>query len=55
MVILSLMAGKYLGEVYDYRTCEILFWKIDEFLKNLRGTYSERLINIVNNLLKQKS
>ncbi len=54
MLILSLMCNKYLDAVYDNRTCEINFQQITELLNNLANTFSERLINIVSQLIKPR-
>jgi hypothetical protein len=54
MIVLSLMCNKYLDSVYDYRTCEINFQQVTELLSNMTTTFSERLINIVDKLVKPK-
>lgn len=46
MIALSLMTMKHMNEMYDYRTCEIDYSKVDQTIKAASSTFSPRTIKI---------
>lgn len=54
MNILSLMTMKHLNDVYNYKSCEINFKKINQLVTLCNNKYSYHLINIVQELLREK-
>jgi hypothetical protein len=45
------MSMKSMGEIYNYKTCELHFDILEEFLEDIRGDFSVQLVDIVTHLL----
>lgn len=48
------MTMRHLNEIYNYKSCQINFKKINELINICNSKYTYHLINIVQELLKSK-